>query len=357
VIRRAPALDAARHLAVAGRYWSRLAIPDRWRSWRWAGVPAALALIREHHPSAIWSTYPIATAHRIAARVARRTGLPWVADFRDPMVEFDRRSGRHFPQDERVRRARLQIEQETVSVARQLVFCTEGARRICLERYPGLAPETVTVMPNGFDEAAFLDAERQRSSCPRGSKRILLHSGTVYRGSDRDPSALLIALRKLRDEGAISPQRLALRFRASGNDEYLRALAAQHGVTEMVELEAALPYREALAEMLAADALLLLQGSTSNPAVPAKLYEYLRAGRPILALVDEEGETAATLRAAGESYQADLVDPRAVESSLRQLLSDLDRSQERISSRLRVAEYSRTHQARRLVELLQGLSG
>src|SRR5690554_1199351 len=82
-IRRAFALDAARHLSIGGRYPSRFAIPDRWSSWRYMGVRAALDLVRRFRPAAIWSTYPLATAHMIASVVAQRTGLPWVADMRD----------------------------------------------------------------------------------------------------------------------------------------------------------------------------------------------------------------------------------------------------------------------------------
>jgi hypothetical protein len=356
VIRRTVALDAARHLAIAGRYWSRLAIPDRWRSWRWTAVSAGVRLVREHRPSVIWSTYPIATAHRIAAAIARRTGLPWIADFRDPMVEFDARTGAHFPTDPRKRAARLVVERETVSLARQLTFCTEGARRICHDRYPELDADRTFVLPNGFDETAFEDAERYRQGRAVDGRRILLHSGTIYAGPDRDPSALLGALSNLRAAGTVSPRDFTLRLRASSNDIYLRGLADRYGVADLIDLQPAFPYRQALAEMLEADALLLLQGSTSNPAVPAKLYEYLRAQRPILALVDAAGETAATLDAAGGAYQADPTQVAAVESTLRRLLTDLEHRRERVVPLVRAAEFSRARQASRWLELLGWLS-
>src|SRR5262249_37067498 len=85
-VHRAFALDASRHLAVRGKYTRLFGIPDRYSSWYLGAVPAALRLIRKYRPKAIWSTYPIATAHLIGATVHRLTGLPWVADFRDPML-------------------------------------------------------------------------------------------------------------------------------------------------------------------------------------------------------------------------------------------------------------------------------
>ena len=107
------------------------------------------------------------------------------------------------------------------------------------------------------------------------------------------------SLGKLLRDGKISPSTLRVVLRASGYEKYYQSLIREHGIDDIVFLEPAIPYREALAEMLTADGLLIFQGYTSNPAIPAKLYEYLRARRPIFALVDSEGDTAKTLKAAG----------------------------------------------------------
>ncbi|MDH3591165.1 MAG: glycosyltransferase, partial [Planctomycetota bacterium] len=87
VVRRAFALDATRHLALAGRYMLRSALPDSWAAWAWGAVPAGMRLIRRHKPAAIWSTYPIATAQKIGLKLHRKSGLPWIADLRDSMTE------------------------------------------------------------------------------------------------------------------------------------------------------------------------------------------------------------------------------------------------------------------------------
>lgn len=80
VVRRAFALDTARHLQVAGRYLGWMARPDRWISWKFAGVREGLKLIERFKPDVIWSTYPIATAHVIASTLHRKSGIPWIAD-------------------------------------------------------------------------------------------------------------------------------------------------------------------------------------------------------------------------------------------------------------------------------------
>ena len=87
VVQRSFALDASRHLSIKGRYFGWTARPDRWMSWQWAAVRDGMRMIEAYRPDAIWSTYPIATAHLIGAELQRRSGLPWVADFRDPMAQ------------------------------------------------------------------------------------------------------------------------------------------------------------------------------------------------------------------------------------------------------------------------------
>jgi hypothetical protein len=113
-----------------------------------------------------------------------------------------------------------------------------------------------------------------------------------------------------------------------------------------------LPYREALAEMLTADGLLLLQGYTSNPAVPAKLYEYLRAGRPILALVHPDGETAATLHSVGIRTTAPLTDVNAIVALLSRWTTDPDSLESARATPERVAAYSRERLVGCLANLL-----
>jgi glycosyltransferase involved in cell wall biosynthesis len=353
---RAWARDASQMLRVAGRYPFAATLPDRWLSWFphavWSGVRAA----RRYGVSCIWSTYPIATAHLIGAAIARITGLPWVADFRDPMVELDADTGEHFPREPRLRRARLRVESKVVARAARLVFCTETARRICLERYPQLSPDRTVVIQNGYNEELFAEVTGAASAATDAAAVKLVHSGTIYPGRDRGPDALFAAIRALAERGAIRPGSFTLVLRATGCDDHLRKLIEQTNIADFVQLAPAIPYREALAEMLQTTASLVLQGSTSNAAVPAKLYEYLRAGRPILALTDSAGETAATLERVGGAYLAALDDPAAIGERLHELLRDISAGAARVPDAAVVRTFERSEQAAVLAEQLRAVA-
>lgn len=307
-VHRSFTLDAGRDLALGGRYPALLALPDRWSSWWLWAVPAALALIRRHRPHVIWSTYPIATAHLIGLTLHRLTGIPWVADQRDPMTEPG------YPVDARTRRIYRWIEARAMARSSAMVCTTPGALGAYRARFPKAGAERLWLIENGFDEDSFRAAPAPSTAAP-GARFTLVHSGLVY-PSERDPSALFAALASLAHAGSISGANLRVVLRATGHDDILRPLIARLGIGSMVELAPALPYRAALAEMLAADGLLLLQGANCNAQIPAKLYEYLRASRPILALTDPAGNSAAKLRSCGVDTIAPLDSAPAISQAL-----------------------------------------
>lgn len=353
LVERAFALDAARHFKVAGRYPALLARPDRWLSWRWDAVRRGRRLIQRYRPEAIWSTYPIATAHLIGADLQRHSSLPWIADFRDPMAQPG------YPSDPRTWRAFQAIESQALTLAAASTFTTPSAVRTYRERYPHAA-ERAVLLENGYDEASFQSASRDadiRSLNPSGL--TLLHSGVVY-PQERDPTCLFEAIQVLHRAGELHPGELHVRFRAAGHDDMLQDLASRYGVEEYIQIAAPVGYRAALQEMLSADALLILQAANCNEQVPAKLYEYLRAGRPIICLADEHGDTGTTLRHAGVTLQAQLDSAPSIAGLLRQVLREgLQSASTRLALTPKsdfVAASSREGRTRELAALLERIS-
>ncbi len=348
-VERAFALDTERHLSILGRYPMALALPDNWATWYWGGVRAGMRLIRQHRPAAIWSTYPIATAQWIARTLRRKSGLPWVADLRDSMTEPG------YPPHPRRRRSFLDLERSVVAEATRVVFTAPGARTMYAERYPEVPEERWQVIPNGYDERAFEGASGAPRAPGRGDGPLLLvHSGVLY-PSERDPTAFYGALADLMRSGEATPERVQVRLRASGSDAHHQRLIDEHGIGAIAKLEPPIPYRAALAEMLDAAGLLVFQASNCNHQIPAKIYEYLRAGRPILALTDPAGDTAGVMRDAGLDTIAPLDSRERIRAMLSRFLAAAARGESQVAGAAVVERHSRSSRSALLARLLDAL--
>lgn len=348
LVERAFGLDTSRHLAIGKRYPGWLAQPDRWVSWLPAAVWRGMSMIRRHRPSVIMSTYPIATAHLIGLCLQRLSGLPWIADFRDSMTEPG------YPRDPLTWRIHRRLEAAIIRRCARAVFTTEGTREMYAERYQEKSATHWSVIENGFDDENFRDAEAGFESKPLGQpgQLTLIHSGILY-PQERDPKPFFAALRALKDSGDISSERLQVILRATGSDHHYRPMLNDLGLTDIVKLAPTVNYREALREMLCADGLLLFQASMCNHQIPAKLYEYLRAGRPIFTLTDPIGNTASSLRAADATDIVNIADAQDIATGLRRFLERL-RSGGATGVRPEVAKlHSRRSRTRELALLLE----
>jgi hypothetical protein len=302
---RAFALDAKRHLSLFGKYPSLAATPDRWASWYPDGVRRGRAMLKRRSYDLIWSTYPIATAHRIALALAATSGLPWVADCRDTMSEPG------YPSDPRVFRAVRKLEHRVVHEASAVTFTAPGARDMYAQRYPQLPASRWRLIQNGYDEQAFTGLS-PRANDAETTELTLVHAGILY-PNERDPLPFFRALANLKSNGFFDQRSVRVVLRATGHDDYFKPFLREFGIGDIVHLAPGVPYRDALQEMIQADGLLIFQAANCNHQIPAKAYEYLRAGRPIMALTDPAGDTARLLADNGVDCFARLDDQQAIE--------------------------------------------
>jgi len=215
------------------------------------------------------------------------------------------------------------IEKQVVRHADKVVFTAPGAQHMYEDRYPQIDRSKFTVIPNGYDEEIFQAAESRlaRGQEVSGDKAVLLHSGVLY-PSERDPTQFFDAVAELKTAGKLNANRIRIVLRATGHDHLFQPMIAERGIDDLVSLEPGVGYEEALAEMLAVDGLLLFQASNCNHQIPAKVYEYFRTGKPIIALTDPAGDTAAILREAGVSEVFALNDKEAIKTALLRYFED-----------------------------------
>ncbi|HUE86409.1 MAG TPA: glycosyltransferase family 4 protein [Vicinamibacterales bacterium] len=288
-----------------------LGIPDQHVGWLLPALAAGLAASVGRAPDVLYSTAPPWSGQLVSRALASLLRCPWVADFRDPWARAPWREGRLTA----ARRAAELFERLVIRRADAIVFTT----RTNLEEYAAFYPTEARkfrLVRNGCDPDEFDGV----TPLVRDGRFTLLHAGSLYGG--RKPTALFSALAALRDRGVIDAKSFCFRqigrVALSGFD--MGAERTRLGLDGMVELVESQPRREILREMRGASCLLLLQPGTTV-SIPGKLFEYLAAGRPILAIA-EPGETADLVRASGCGL-AVLPDDqegieRAIESLVRQ---------------------------------------
>lgn len=347
-------------------------LPDNAAWW----LPYAQRLGRtrlEDEPvDAIYATSPPHTSLLVAALLADAFGVPLVADFRDPWV-----SNLHRGEDSGLRR-RLDrsLEAFVVETAAIILTVTDSFRRDFCERYPAFA-DKLRVIPNGYDARDLYGVADRRTQTgaahsaaglpPAQDRRFTIYYGGILY-EKRSPELFLRGLALALDDG-LPRERLAARFAGvfdyPGKDAHA-ALVRELGLSDVVHILGYVPHARHVELMKEADVLLLVGDKTpaASAYVPAKLYEYLGAGKPVLALV-QPGEASRLV----EECEAGFVLPLSQSGPEEE--SDIQRTAGIITQVFRrweagdfrswspsplAKQYERREQARLLADLLNGLT-
>jgi hypothetical protein len=262
-----------------------LSFPDD--TWPWLVDRRAVARVfAAHGVEAIVSTSPPPTAHLVAAATARRLRVPWVADYRDPWSQRSawRRAWPLAGVEARLERRTLARAAHVVTVSAPIA---ENLRR--------LLGRPVSVVPNGFDPAD--RGAVVGEPLPIAADRFtLVHTGTLTHAS-RDPGILFAALDAIVARGDLPIASLEVWFVGRHLDVARRAAAKWPALAPALRYPGSVPRAAALDAQRRATALVAL--GSPDPAydgdVPTKVFEYLDAGRPILAIASHQSALAALL--------------------------------------------------------------
>jgi glycosyltransferase involved in cell wall biosynthesis len=260
-----------------------LFVPDQYMGWIGPGIAKGRRLLADERYDAIFSSYPRGSTHLIAAALARSSGLPWLADYRDP---WPTHQFRRYPTPLH-RRAHFALERWALAVASMATATNEPIADDLRRRYPRLAGR-VEVLPNGFDRAEDVD------DIDLGDGFWLVHTGRLYsRGAKAE--RLLAALADLPDD---------VKMLFVGVDgPALMTKAAALGIADRVRVEPFVQRPRALGFQRAADALVLITGDAPE-ALSSKIFEYLVAGKPVFAVTPSYSCAAALLDEVGGGQRA-----------------------------------------------------
>jgi glycosyltransferase involved in cell wall biosynthesis len=313
----------SRQVQLFGR---RLLVPDEGVPWNFTAVPAAVRLVRQEGIDVVITTSPPGSVHMVGAAVRRATGARWVADLRDSLVAHPHRDARRLlvrvKEQGQHAMARLVASQADAVVAVSDAIADEIRSR-------GPRGPVVTIA-NGSDIDDF-DGLEYRG----GSDRFrITHAGSFF--GRRDPRPFLTALARVDGVAA----RFVGDFRSSD-----REWAAN--ILDRMELIPYAPHRRSLELQRDSEALLLLIPEASGRGrgvLSGKVFEYLAAGRPILAAVPPDGAAASLIRATGAGV---VVAPDDIDGMARELEALRDRWRAGTLEPVRLSDEWRTKLSRR----------
>jgi glycosyltransferase involved in cell wall biosynthesis len=302
--------DRARHSLLKRWLVSLNWFPDDKLFWLFPGLRRGLALIRAHGIRHIVVSAPPNSSILLAYALSVLTGARLVIDFRDPWLLRHEASGVAFkPRPLLAAEQALQVRMLRHAAA--VVTTNEVFRSTLLGEHDYLAPERVHIVHNGYDSEDFPDVRQER-----GSDRFRIsYLGTFY--MQRNPRTFLRALAMFMHEKALAPEDVEVLFigdtlAVSGSP--VRMLVEECGLADVVSISGKVGYARALEIMCESSALLLL--APHQPfQVPAKTYEYMASGRPILALA-HEGATADLVRAMGCGIAVEPEDVEGIKTAL-----------------------------------------
>jgi glycosyltransferase involved in cell wall biosynthesis len=246
--------------------------------------------IEKERPDVILTSGPPHNVHRIGRTLQKLYGIPWVADFRDPWCSWGKETpylSNNFVLDR-------YLERSVFRHANLIVANTENTAKMFKSVFPGAA-KRIEAVPNGFDPV--LRPYRRRVDNVQ-QRCTLLHTGEVYAG--RDPTPIAEALRLISQQDQLSNRNPILRLLGRCDTTIRKELEP---LSLWIEMTDQVSYNEVLAAMEAADVLVLLDSPGRRIGVPAKLYEYMRAQRPILAVAEQASDTALILAKSGLPYR------------------------------------------------------
>jgi glycosyltransferase involved in cell wall biosynthesis len=281
-------------------------------AWVPFAFPRALRLHRAHRFDAVITSSPPESAHVIGRALARR-GAAWVADVRDAWGFEPLRP--RFPTaaqralDERLERRLLRAADVVTSVSRPAA-----------DDLRARVGANVELVPNGWDPelAPPVDGieEREAARLLDPERTSLVYTGR-FGSYGRDPRSLIEALRRLAESEPELARRLELVVAGPHTDAELDLLRTDVAPAKITVL-GSLPRARALALQRAAGALLLIASPSRSQLANLKLFEYLAAARPILALAAGTEAGRIVAETGGQMVRSD--DPQAIAAALRRLL-------------------------------------
>ena len=262
--------------------------PDPRCLWIRPSVRFLKKYLAEHPVDLIVSTGPPQSMHLIGLRLARETGLPWIADFRDPWTRIF--YFKHLQMTKATERWHEKMEKKVLDEASAVVAVSP----LVQQEFQAMTDTPVELITNGFDECDFEGSECTEAYGGPEKNFTITHTGLF--AADGNPTVLwdVLSEKCAKDEQF----RKLLKIKLIGkNDEQIIKALEDRGLKDMLEDMGYQPHSAAVQEQRTASVLILpLRKEPEYKAVlPGKLFEYMASFRPVLGIGQTDGAMAMIL--------------------------------------------------------------
>ena len=261
--------------------------PDDYMFWLFPAFRKGIRLIQKNDIRLIVVSTPPRSSIILAYLLAVFTGAKLVVDFRDPWNLNYEGAEKSLKPDMQI--AAEQIVQRRILKRTSAVLTTNDFFRSALLReHPFLKANSVHVIHNGFDLSDFPQVDKRTGT----NKYVISYVVSYY--MQHTPADFLNALSIFMSEKGLSGSDLEMRFIGDIHGEWVdpvSKLIEDKGLEDVVRMTGRLPYAQSLALMMESS-LLVITYHKRPYQIPAKMYEYMGAGAPILALIDPGAATA-----------------------------------------------------------------
>lgn len=306
-----------------------------------------LDIIKKEGIDAILSTSPPPTSHVIAHYLKKKTGVAWIADFRDPWTQF----GDYWSLSGAHRKYEEDIEQTVVSNADRLLFVTELELEGFAKKYPSVSSK-LTLIPNGFDPEDFENLMRRSEP-----GMVFSYVGSVYH---HYPLTFLKALEELSNEIPGFSDNVRVVFCGKIHPDKQREMR-KYKLGSMLEVAGQVTHKEALEQLFNSNVLLFsfVDKPEFTKIYTTRIFNYLATDRYILATIPPESLAADLIRKANSGSVIHPDDVGAIKKRIGELYEEF-RCRKKVAihqNREVLAQFNRFDQSRKLASILDDLTG
>ena len=281
-------------MRIPGKVLGKLMIPDSARLWELGSKKAVLDVIDKEDIKIVYTTSAPYSDHLLGLYIKKnRPNVKWAVDFRDEWTNNP------YTLDNPYNPIRTKIEKDmeysVLKKADVLITNTPIMRKNFVENN-NLDGDNFFVIPNGYDEEDFagLDLSKRKIE-----KLTFVYTGALY--GRRKPDTFFQALKELKEENRIDGNKIHIELIGNYHKDKLQAQIDSYSLTNEFEIVGYVPHDECIKHQLDSDVLVLIEGvgRGAEAFYTGKIFEYMNTGRPVLAILPENGAAADLVRESG----------------------------------------------------------